>query len=124
MIPESLSPIANHLWQSTLFAGPAWLLTLALRKNSARVRHWVWVAASLKFLIPFSVLIALGSHLPWKAAQASPQANVAIALDQVSQPFALPASSSPVVVTAAARASLVPAIVWTLWVCGFLSVGG
>src|SRR6202034_393171 len=40
---------------------------------------------------------------------------------QVSQPFALPASQ--VVVTAAARASVVPAIVWTLWVCGFLGVG-
>ena len=63
MIPESLSPIANHLWQSTLFAGAAGLLTLALRKNPARVRHWVWVAASLKFLVPFSVLIALGSHV-------------------------------------------------------------
>jgi bla regulator protein BlaR1 len=123
MIPESLSPIANHLWQSTLFACAAWLLTLALRKNSARVRHLIWVAAALKFLAPFSLLIALGSHVPWRAAQASPQASVSIALDQVSQPFALPASSSTVVVTAAARASMVPAMVWTLWVCGLLGVG-
>jgi uncharacterized protein (TIGR03435 family) len=123
MIPESLSPIANHLWQSTVFAVAAWLLTLALRKNPARVRHWVWVAASFKFLIPFSVLIALGSHVPWLAAQASSQASVSIALDQVSQPFAPPASSSPAIVTAAARASVVPAIVWALWVCGFLGVG-
>jgi hypothetical protein len=46
MIPDSLSPMANHLWQSSFFAGVAGLLTLALRKNSARVRHWVWVAAS------------------------------------------------------------------------------
>ena len=69
MIPESLSPIANHLWQSTLFAGAAWLLTLALRKNPARVRHWVWVAASVKFLIPFSVLIAMGGHMPAPAGQ-------------------------------------------------------
>jgi hypothetical protein len=58
MIPESLLPIANHLWQSTLFAGTAGLLTLALRRNPARVRHWVWVAASLKFLVPFSLLVA------------------------------------------------------------------
>ncbi len=123
MIPESLSPLANHLWQSTLFAGAAWLLTLALQKNPARVRHWVWVAASLKFLVPFSLLIALGSHVPWRAAQASPQASVSIALDQVSQPFAPPASSSPVMVTTAARASVVPAIVWTLWVCGLFGVG-
>jgi hypothetical protein len=48
MIPDSLSPIANHLWQSTLFVGAAGLVTLALRKNSARVRYWVWMAASLK----------------------------------------------------------------------------
>jgi len=123
MIPESLFPIANHLWQSTLFACAAWLLTLALRKNPAQVRHWVWVAASLKFLVPFSLLIALGSHVQWRAAQASPQASVSIALDQVSQPFAPAASSSSVVVTAAARASVVPAIVWMLWVCGFLGVG-
>ena len=122
MIPESLSPIANHLWQSTLFACAAWLLTLALRKNSARVRHWLWVAAALKFLVPFSFLIALGSHVPWRAAQASPHASFSIALDQVSQPFALPASSSPVVAIPAARASVVPATAWTLWVCGFLGV--
>ena len=49
MMPESLSPIANHLWQSTLFAGLAGLLTLALRKNSARLRHWVWAAAQWSF---------------------------------------------------------------------------
>ena len=60
MIPESVSPIANHLWQSTLFVGAAGSLTLALRKNPARVRHWVWVAASVKFLVPFSMLIAIG----------------------------------------------------------------
>jgi bla regulator protein BlaR1 len=43
MIPENLSAagaaIANHLWQSTLFAIVAAVFTLALRKNQARVRH-------------------------------------------------------------------------------------
>jgi len=63
-----LSPIANHLWQSTLFAAIAGLLTLFLRKNRARSRHWVWLAASWKFLIPFSVLISLGSHIHWRSA--------------------------------------------------------
>jgi bla regulator protein BlaR1 len=123
MIPDSLSPIANHLWQSTLFACVAGLLTMALRKNSARVRHWVWVAASVKFLVPFSLLIAIGSHVPWRAAQAL-QASVSIALDQMSQPFAPPANSSSEVLTAAARASVVPAVAWTLWACGFLGVAG
>ena len=38
-----ISGLVAHLWQSTLFAGAAWLLTLALRKNSAQVRYWVLV---------------------------------------------------------------------------------
>jgi bla regulator protein blaR1 len=57
--------LANHLWQSTGFAIAAGLLTLMLRKNHARVRYWLWLAASLKFLIPFSLLVTLGSHLAW-----------------------------------------------------------
>lgn len=44
--------LMNHSWQSTAFAGVAWLLTLALRKNRAQTRYWVWLAASMKFLMP------------------------------------------------------------------------
>ena len=51
---------ANHLWQSTGFAAVAVVLALALRANSARARYWLWLAASVKFLIPFSALAALG----------------------------------------------------------------
>jgi hypothetical protein len=36
-----LPALFDHSWQSTLFAGAAGLLTLALRSNHARVRHWV-----------------------------------------------------------------------------------
>src|SRR5258708_13369892 len=54
-------PIANHLWQSTVFAIAVGMLTLALRKHQARVRYSLWLAASVKFLIPFSLLIAAGS---------------------------------------------------------------
>ena len=59
MIPE----LANHLWQSTLFACAIGLLTLALRKNRAAVRHGLWLAASVKFLLPLSLLVGLGSQL-------------------------------------------------------------
>ena len=55
--------IADHLWQSTLFALIAWAGTLAFNRNHARLRFGLWLAASVKFLIPFSMLIALGSHL-------------------------------------------------------------
>lgn len=44
-----ISELVDHVWQSTLFVGAAWLLTLALRRNRAQVLYWVWFAASVKF---------------------------------------------------------------------------
>ena len=46
--------VVAHLWQSTLVIGVVWLMTLALRGNRAHVRHRLWLAASVKFLVPFS----------------------------------------------------------------------
>jgi bla regulator protein BlaR1 len=57
--------LAAHLWQSTLFIAVAGGLTLLLRSNSARVRYALWLAASAKFLLPFALLNALGSGIPW-----------------------------------------------------------
>lgn len=53
--------VIDHLWQSTLFAMAAGLLTLAFRRNRARVRYALWFSASLKFLTPFSLVMWLGS---------------------------------------------------------------
>jgi bla regulator protein BlaR1 len=122
MIPESLSPLANHLWQSSIFAAAAGLLTLALRKNSARVRHWVWVAASLKFLVPFSVLITLGSHVQWRTVTTTSQTNFSSALNQVSQPFTPPIVSYPFLVAVPPAASPLPAVLLTIWACGFIGI--
>jgi hypothetical protein len=66
----NLSPFANHLWQSTLFACLPGVLTCGLQKNRARLRYWVWLSASCKFLIPFSVLVALGGHILFARAAA------------------------------------------------------
>src|SRR5258708_16858471 len=55
--------LINHLWQSTLFAVVAGLLTMAFRRNRAEVRHWLWFCASFKFLVPFALLVALVSDL-------------------------------------------------------------
>ena len=60
-----ISELANHLWQSTLFAVAVGLLTLMCRKNHASVRYWLWFSASVKFLIPFTLLMELGDRLPW-----------------------------------------------------------
>src|SRR6201996_5448256 len=56
--------ILNHLWQTTAFAAAIALGTLALRRNSPRVRYWLWFAASMKFLIPFSPLVSTGTRVP------------------------------------------------------------
>ena len=61
-----LSFLAQHLWQSTLFAAAAGLLTFVLKSNAARVRYGVWLATSAKFFMPFTALIAVGRQFGWR----------------------------------------------------------
>lgn len=62
-----LAALVDHLWQSlafcTLCASLAWLL----RDNAARVRLWLWRLCALKWLVPFSLLFALGGWLGFPA---------------------------------------------------------
>src|SRR5690242_7543147 len=90
MIPTTLSVLANHLCQSTVFAGLIMLLALVVRKNRASTRHWLWVAASVKFLIPFSWLISLGSQFQWQNPPAAAKATASVLLQETAQPFAVP----------------------------------
>ena len=60
--PAWTAPLFNHLWQSTLVLLVAWVITIALRRNPARVRHSIWMLASIKFLVPFALLSELGAH--------------------------------------------------------------
>jgi bla regulator protein blaR1 len=117
-----LSPFANHLWQSTLFAAVAGVLTLGLQKNRARLRHWVWFAASCKFLIPFSVLIALGGHIRWRPTADTTPSNMSVVLAQVSQPFTAPTVPLASLPAVPATASQLPAVLWAVWGCGFLGM--
>src|SRR6202012_6113471 len=55
--------VLDHLWQSTLFALLVALLAAAFRKAPAAVRHGLWCAPSVKFLIPFAALAAMGRRL-------------------------------------------------------------
>jgi len=123
MIPNQLQPLANHLWQSTLFAAVATLLTLALRKNRAQTRYWLWLAASLKFLIPFSLLVDVGSHWGRHAAPAITPPVLSYVIEQASQPFSVP---TPLAATTAAPASSlldwVPAVLSTVWAIGFATL--
>jgi uncharacterized protein (TIGR03435 family) len=112
----------NHLWQSTLFAGLAAVLTLALRKNPARVRHWVWLAASYKFLIPLSALISLGGHVQWRTVPEKTQPNVVVVIDRISRPFAAPPVSYSPLTIAPSAANPIPTILLGVWACGFLGI--
>src|SRR5580704_8475775 len=120
--------VGNHLWQSTVFAGVAGLLTLALRKNQARARYWVWLAASVKFLIPFSLLVGIGSRLGWSHSSARTSDGIYFAMEQVSQPFtgaARPVISSVNSATASTSTSLMhllPAFLVIAWLCGFVAL--
>src|SRR5215471_18320361 len=122
MIPESLSLVANHLWQSSLFAGAAGLLTLVLRKNPARARHWVWVAASCKFLVPFSILIALGGHVHWSTGLEPTPTNFSIVMDQVTQPFTVPPVTTRSFPTAPPAASSLLLSLGMVWAVGFIGI--
>ncbi len=82
-----MSAFADHLWLSTLFAFAAGLLTCGLRKYAARVRYWLWFAASLKFLIPFSLLAGIGSHFAWRPHSARTNSGLYLLVKEISQPF-------------------------------------
>jgi bla regulator protein BlaR1 len=108
--------LTNHLWQSTLFAVAAGLLTLAFRKNRAPVSYWLWFSASLKFFVPFGLLIGLGGRL-WQmpAGQSVAAPAVSFAVEEITQPFARALSATP-------AGPSVDWLAWFLlggWVCGF-----
>jgi bla regulator protein blaR1 len=78
--------VANHLWQSTLFVALASLVTLALRRHDARVRYWLWAAASLKFFLPFSWLISMGALVEWRTAPTIAQPAATFVMQQILAP--------------------------------------
>ena len=117
MIPRDLAPVANHLWQSTATAAAAWVLALALRKNRAAVRHGIWLAASLKFLLPFSLLVSVGGRLGWRAAPALTRPQIVAVAREIGRPFvtaAVPGAASAAQTTGMGW----PAILAAVWLCG------
>ena len=112
----------NHLWQSTLFAVMAGLLTLILRKNHARVRYWLWLAASLKFLIPFSLLVGMGSNLTWSRGAPGTKAGLYFAMEEVSQPFTQPVPPRATTPTISSNLVHLLPVLLAVWLCGLLVV--
>lgn len=123
---EMIGEWTNHLWQSTLFAVAAALVTLAFRQNRAHVRYWVWLSASVKFLVPFALLMNLGNSL-WTAFAAKKIAEelaplaVSLTVQQIAQPFPQTppfALAAPLTHTA----DWILIAIFSAWICGFLGV--
>jgi beta-lactamase regulating signal transducer with metallopeptidase domain len=109
--------LLDHLWQSTLFATAIWLLTLATRNNAARIRYRLWFAASVKFLIPFSILVAIGGAF----APAMPHVTMPDLefMQQTAQPFA---AMTPLIALPAPPGLDSGVCLFLFWLSGFLAV--
>ena len=130
-IPEFFTPawcppwtaaLINHLWQSTTIVLVAWLLTLLLRTNPARVRYAIWMTASIKFLVPFTFLSSLGAH--WAIPNPSPQAGPSIyaIVEDFGQPFHranAPGPLAPIVSSPSHSIQLTSSLFAAVWLCGF-----
>lgn len=122
-----MTAIGDHLWQSTLVVGGAAALALLLRNNRADLRHAVWLAASLKFLIPFAALIAIGRRLgiaPPAATLPAADAPINFVVDTVARPFSMRPIDGPAVVAPAGADwfAALPVILVALWLAGTMTV--
>ena len=119
--------LVNHLWQSTVVVLMAWLLTLILRSNHAAARYWVWMIASVKFVIPFSGLITAGEWLRTGVATPIQRPVLAAVMQEITQPFPRNAPAAAVeyfgqpALVAAHHTNLLPAILIAVWLCGFFA---
>jgi bla regulator protein BlaR1 len=126
MIAAGFDYLWDHLWQSTVFVAAAAALAFALRKNGAHVRHWIWLTASVKFLVPLSLVMSLGALLPQytpvaiaRTSTALPELSVAV--EQITQPF----SSGAFVAETGARPGgtrWTPWLIGGIWAVGFVTV--
>lgn len=130
--PHWTAELIRHLWQSTVFAVGVWLLTLALRHNQARTRYRLWMLASAKFLVPFSILIAAGEQLQLRMDAHVARPAFSTLVEGFAQPFlASTAAVTPgigisqaavPVVSAGARHSgdVLALLMIGIWACGLL----
>lgn len=117
MIHAYLLPLANHLWQSTLVAAALALLAIAYRGNGAAVSFRFWLAASIKFLVPFSWLVGLGGWFRPGTVVSSAPRGWSVAAEQLFAPSGLSSvASTP------ATVSDLPRLLVAVWVCGVIAV--
>jgi beta-lactamase regulating signal transducer with metallopeptidase domain len=114
-----ISAALDHLWQSTLFGLAIAILAMAFRNARASVRYGLWLAASVKFLIPFAALGVLGRLLA-PAIRPPLEAN-ALFIARAAEPFSPPVHLGAPVAQAGAWPDLTPALLG-VWALGFAIV--
>jgi hypothetical protein len=107
--------LIDHLWQSTLFGALIGSITLAMRANSAAVRHWLWQLASLKFLVPFSALQLLGA-LADLSAPVEVEPTPIVTVMAAASPVMSPAASLGGI--ASASPGVLPPALLGVWILG------
>ena len=127
MTSAALVSLANHLWQSTLFTAAVWLVTLLLKSNAASVRHRLWLTASVKFLVPFSLLVKLGARLPLRTAPVASPRPVSVVVNAIGTPFPTITTINKAVGTLQPPerpSSRLPNALAALWFCRFVGCVG
>ena len=114
-------PVADHLWQSTVFALLAACLTLLLKRNPARLRFNVWFMASLKFLLPFAVLVRLG-HVFGAKVTGSPPKNFVFVVELAGQPFSRTPAHLLYSTWRERLPGVIPALLAAIWIVGAAGV--
>jgi uncharacterized protein (TIGR03435 family) len=126
--------LIDHLWQSTIFTLAAWALAMALRHNQARTRYSLWLLASAKFLVPFSIFVAAGERLQLRMGAPVAQPGFSTLVENFAQPFLVSASGSatsyglslaiaPTTTTITAghhHPDWIPVLLIAAWACGAL----
>jgi bla regulator protein blaR1 len=122
MTPAVISNVANHLWQSSLVLAVVWALAWALRRNRAEARYRLWLAASIKFLIPFAAFVEVGHRIGWPTVTVLPQPAMSAVLESIHHPFVAEPSlawmqPAPVAAVHSAIPRWPMALV-AIWLCG------
>ncbi len=118
--------LVNHLWQSTAVTLAAGVLGLSLRRHQARTRYWLWMVASLKFLVPFALLIAVGERLRPAVPQPTQHQALEAVMEEITQPFSpaltLTNADAPIraVPVHAHAVAWLPVVLLAVWLAGFL----
>lgn len=128
-----MTALAEHLWQSTIVCAALWALSRMLRRNAAKMRFRLWMLASIKFLLPFSLLITAGETISTQKKEVPRMAplfsvmiegptNSTMATRRIAAPAA--DASSLKQTPPAKRQKFMEQGLLTLWALGTLAIAG